>query len=102
MADEEIKTSEERKCFGMKEKDVLSFVIPCAAAFVGTLLAIAVYNSLTLKPAFGNNCPPPCYYSHNYYDGPQQFHHKKFKKEDAKQTKSDKSERPFDPGFEQD
>lgn len=59
MADEEIKLSEERKCFGLKEKDVLRFVIPCATSFIGCLLALAVYTSLIGKPPVKGPCPPP-------------------------------------------
>lgn len=59
MANDEIKTPEERKCFGLREKDVLKFAIPCAASFIGTLLAIAVYSALACKPPVCHNCPPP-------------------------------------------
>lgn len=62
MADEEVKTPEpqEKKCFGLKEKDVLRFIIPCATSFVGCLLALAVYASLIGKPPIGpKHCPPP-------------------------------------------
>lgn len=61
MADEEIKTTEERKCFGLNEKNVLRFIIPCVTSFIGCLLALAVYASLTGKPPVPpRHCPPPC------------------------------------------
>ena len=61
MADEEIKTTEERKCFGLNEKNVLRFIIPCVTSFIGCLLALAVYASLTGKPQVPpRHCPPPC------------------------------------------
>lgn len=59
MADEEIRLSEERKCFGLKEKDVLRFVIPCVTSFIGCLLALAVYTTIIGKPPVKGPCPPP-------------------------------------------
>lgn len=59
MADEEIRLSEDRKCFGLKEKDVLRFVMPCVTSFIGCILALAVYASLIGKPPVKGPCPPP-------------------------------------------
>ena len=59
MADEEIKLTDDKKCFGLKEKDVLRFVIPCATSFIGCLLALAVYTSIIGKPPVKGPCPPP-------------------------------------------
>lgn len=62
MADEELKTTslKQRKCFGLKERHVLRFIVPCAASFIGCILALAVYSSLAGKPPVPPRpCPPP-------------------------------------------
>lgn len=61
MANEETKNEKPicKKCFGMNERKVLRFVIPCAASFIGCLLALAVYASLSAKPPIPGHCPPP-------------------------------------------
>lgn len=59
MTDEEIRLSEDRKCFGLKEKDVLRFVMPCVTSFIGCLLALAVYTTIIGKPPVKGPCPPP-------------------------------------------
>lgn len=101
MADEEIKNTEaeERKCFGLKEKDVLRFVIPCATSFIGCILAIAIYASLAGKPPVPpRHCPPPppCqrmemprHDGHHYYRGHRgefKKHHPDLKKEKFSKT----------------
>lgn len=70
MSDEEKKIEKPvcKKCFGLNERKVLRFVIPCAASFVGCLLALAVYASLTSKPPIPRHCPPPPPSFHQMYD----------------------------------
>lgn len=70
MSDEEKKVEKPvcKKCFGLNERKVLRFVIPCAASFVGCLLALAVYASLTSKPPIPRHCPPPPPPFHQMYD----------------------------------
>ena len=70
MSDEEKKIEKPvcKKCFGLNERKVLRFVIPCAASFVGCLLALAVYASLTSKPPIPRHCPPPPPPFHQMYD----------------------------------
>lgn len=110
MADEEIKNTEteERKCFGLKEKDVLKFVMPCVTSFIGCILALAVYASLAGKPPLPpRHCPPPppCqrmempnHYGHHHYRhhrGEFKKHHPDFRKDKfSKHNKNIKAKKP--------
>lgn len=79
MSDEEKKIEKPvcKKCFGLNERKVLRFVIPCAASFVGCLLALAVYASLTSKPPIPRHCPPPPPFHQMYDSGHNRPHYAK-------------------------
>ncbi len=82
---EEIKNTglTQKKCFGLKERHVLRFIIPCVASFIGCLLALAVYASLAGKPPVPpRHCPPPPPPIHRMEmpptpDSPHHFRHHK-------------------------
>ena len=92
MSDEEKKIEKPvcKKCFGLNERKVLRFVIPCAASFVGCLLALAVYASLTSKPPIPRHCPPPPPFHQMYDSGHNRPHYAKHHKGEFRPDRPDR------------